>query len=161
MSPPCPRMQDELAWPSLSPQERGLKPSDALTHHLCQDRIFSDQTGPPLAWACGTKSELLLGIGRVDDLYCNNRRYTSNWLKQWKESSDPMTVKKKKKSSRWAGFIQGLIHQLCAVSFLSLHLPAWCNFIPRLLAFKVATWSPAATKAVHSFSEETVSCFFW
>ena len=71
-----------------------------------------------------------------------------------------MTVKKKK-SYRWAGFIQGLIHQLCAVSFLSLHLPAWCNFIPRLLAFKVATWSPAATKAVHSFSEETVSCFFW
>ena len=56
-----------------------------------------------------------------------------------------------KKSLRWLGFMQGLIHLLCVVCFCLSTLLHCVNFILRLSAFKVATWSPAATKALCTF----------
>lgn len=47
--------------------------------------------------------------------------------------------------------MQSLIHLLYLVSFGLSTLLHGVNFILRLTAFKVATWSPAATKALSTF----------
>lgn len=54
LSLPPHKLGDELVWPSLFPKKE-LKSSDAVTYHLCQDRIFSDQTLPSRSGTCSTE----------------------------------------------------------------------------------------------------------
>lgn len=139
--PPSPQA---WRWTCLTfppPQEKELKSSDAVTYHPCQDRIFSDQTLPSCSGTCSTER---LSCNKMSGGWMIIFAIMENTTQTGLNNKRNLLVCDNKKVWRRVGFLQGPIHLFCVVSFCLSTLLHDVNFVLRLSAFKVTTWSPAA-----------------